>query len=188
MGAIVTDMATGEIIEQPVIYSGEPVRKSSKGSRARENTDFVMLYRRFIAQIADLGAENTTALRVLLFLIKHMDGTNAIGAPQKLIADMMGISRQTVNGAIRYLEDNGWIEIYKLGKANIYVVNPDVVWTSYADQRAYCKFQGTLLLSGEDNWAINKKDRTQVKYLDPLMARKMANDEFPDPEDRHDTD
>lgn len=182
MGAIVADRETGEIIEQPIIYSGEPVRKSSKGSRARENTDFVMLYRRFIAQIADLGAENTTALRVLLFLIKHMDGTNAIGAPQKLIADMMGVSRQTVNGAIRYLEDNGWIQTYKLGKANIYVVNPDVVWTSYADQRTYCKFKGTLLLAGEDNWAISRKDRTQVKYLDPLMARKMANDEFPDPE------
>lgn len=180
MSATVVDKTTGEVIEQAVIFSGEPVKKASGQTRARENQDFVMLYRRFISQIADLGAENTTALRVLLFLIKHMDGTNALGAPQKLISEMLNISRQTVNGAIKYLEQHGWIQVFKLGKANIYVVNPDVVWTSYADQRSYCKFQGTFLLSSEDNWVIKSKDRTQVKYLDPLMARQMADAEFPD--------
>lgn len=180
MSATVVDKSTGEVIEQAVILSDEPVNKASGQNRARENADFVMLYRRFIAQIADLGADNTTALRVLLFLIKHMDGTNALGVPQKLMSEMMGISRQTVNGAIKYLEQHGWIQVYKLGKSNVYVVNPDVVWTSYADQRAYCKFQGTFLLSSEDNWAIRSQDRTQVKYLDPLTARQMADAEFPD--------
>ena len=176
----VVDKSTGEVIEKAAIFSSSPVSKASGHTRARENQDFVMLYRKFIAQIADLGAENTTALRVLLFLIKHMDGTNALGVPQKLMSDMMGVSRQTINGAIRYLEQNGWIQVYKLGKSNIYVVNPDVVWTSYADQRAYCKFQGTFLLSSEDNWEITSKDRTQVKYLDPLTVREMADREYPD--------
>lgn len=176
----VVSKETGEVVDKPIIYSDDPVNKASNTSRSREDTDFVKLYRHFIAQIADLGAENTTALRVLLFLIKHMDGMNAIGVPQKLVSEMMGLSRQTVNGAIKYLSDHGWIEIYKLGKANIYIINPEVVWTSYADQKSYCRFNGTLMLSAEDNWAIRSKDRTHVKYLDPLIAHKMAEEEFPD--------
>ena len=172
------DMSTGEVLDKVAILSGEPVSQPGGHSRSREDSDFVKLYRRFIQQIADLGAENPTALRVLLFLVKHMDGTNAIGVPQKLISDMLHVSRQTVNVAVKYLEEHGWVQIFKLGKSNIYVINPDVVWTSYADQKVYCKFQGTLLLSGEDQWSISKSDKTQVKYLDPLTIRKMADEEL----------
>lgn len=178
MQVINTD--TGEIIDNPQIVSGSPVKNANNIDRAHENKDFVMLYRHFIKQISDLGVQNPTALRILLFLIKHMDGTNAIGAPQKLIANMLGLSRQTVSTHIAYLQEHGWIEIYKLGKANVYVINPEVVWTSYADQRQYCKFQGTFLLDSEDQWAIPSQERTKIKYLDPLTLLKMAKDEFPE--------
>lgn len=171
---------TGEIMDNAQIVSNGPVKEPSNKDEARENKDFVMLYRHFIKQISDLGVENPTALRILLFLIKHMDGFNAIGAPQKLIASMLGLSRQTVSTHIAYLQDHGWIEIYKLGKANVYIINPEVVWTSYAGQKAYCKFQGTFLLDSDDQWAIPTRERTQVKYLDPLMLAKMAGVEFPE--------
>lgn len=185
--SVVVDKTTGEIIDRAAIYSEETVSKPSGASRSREDSDFVKMYRRFIQQIADLSMESPTALRVLLFLIRHMDGMNAIGVPQKLIAEMIGVSRQTVNTAITYLADHGWIEVYKLGKANIYVVNPDVVWTSYADQKQYCKFQATMLLSGEDNWDVRRADRSQIKYLDPLAAKEMAEREYPNPASRRRT-
>ncbi len=171
---------TGEIIDNARIVSEGPVRDPSNRSEARENRDFVMLYRHFIKQIADLGVENPTGLRILLFLIKHMDGYNAVGVPQKLLARMLGLSRQTVSTHISYLQERGWIEIYKLGKANVYVVNPQVVWTSYAGQKAYCKFHGTFLLDRDDQWEVPTGERTQVRYLDPLMLAKMANEEFPE--------
>lgn len=166
---------TGEIIDNAQVVKSE----------ARENKDFVMLYRRFIKQISDLGVENPTALRILLFLIRHMDGYNAIGVTQKLLARLLGLSRQTVSTNIMYLREHGWIEIYKLGKANIYIVNPEVVWTSYASQKAYCKFQGTFLLDRDDQWDILTKNRTQVKHLDPLMLAKVV-EQFPEeiPEER----
>jgi len=176
MGATVVDKSTGEIIEKPMLFSNEPVKKPKNDSPAREDADFVKMYRHYINQVSDLGMANPTALRVLLFLVRHMDGLNAIGVPQKLIAHMIGVSRQTVNAAINYLADNGWIEVYKLGKANVYVINPDVVWTSYAGQKQYCKFSATVMLSSEDNWAVQSKDRTHIRYLDPLTAQRMAEE------------
>lgn len=169
----VVDRDTGEVIDHAqTTPDQQPTAK--KTSRRTENQDFIMLYRHYVQQIADLGMENSTALKVLLFLIRNMDGTNAIGVTQSLIAEMTGLARQTVSKAIKYLEANGWIQIFKLGRANIYVVNPDVVWTSYADQKQYCKFKGTLLLSSVDNWEVRKKNTTHVKQLKPMTIAKIA--------------
>lgn len=180
----VLDKGTGEELpaNRVEVLPDGPVDTPQDDNRARQDKDFVKLYRRFIQQISDLGLENAAAMRVLLFLIRHMDGTNAIGVSQKLIAEMVGYSRQTVSYAVTYLQQHGWIAIYKLGKANIYVVNSSVVWTSYADQKAYCKFQGSVMLSSDDNWELRKSDKGKLKYLYRPAAEQMAAEQYPDPE------
>lgn len=169
----VVNTDTGEIIDH-ARTSPKQQPTAKQDSRRTENQDFVMLYRHYVQQIADLGMKNSTALKVLLFLIRNMDGTNAIGVTQSLIAEMTGLARQTVSKAIKYLDENGWLQIYKLGKANVYVVNPDVVWTSYADQKQYCKFTGTLMLSSVDNWEIQQQNTSRVKQLKPMTIAKIA--------------
>ena len=179
----VLDRGTGgEIPSSRVeILPNGPVDAPQDDNRARQDRDFVKLYRRFIQQISDLGLENPSALRVLLFLIRHMDGMNAISVTQTLIAEMVGYSRQTVSAAIKYLQDNGWILIGKIGKSNVYIINSEVVWTSYADQKAYSKFQGSIMLSSKDNWEISKSqaDKGKVKYICKPIIQEMAADEFP---------
>lgn len=130
----------------------------------KKNDDFVQVYRRFIKNISDLSIQNSTALTVLLFLIKHMDGTNALSVSSQVLADTLGVSRQTISKSVNYLRSNGWLEIFKNGSANVYVVNPEVVWTSYADQKAYCKMQGSLLLSADENWEIFKNPKATNHY------------------------
>lgn len=163
---------TGEIVGKVVSESQE---------RAHDNRDFVMMYRRFISQIADLGVEDAQALRVLLFLIRHMDTKNALAVPMSLMSDMLGLTRQTVSSKIKFLASNGWISVYKLGRQNVYVVNPDVVWTAYGDQKAYCKFEANVLLSDEDNWKINKKrDSIGLRHIDRDVLKTLAEKEFPE--------
>ncbi len=178
----ILDKGTGEEIpsSRVEVLPNGPVDTPQDDNRARQDKDFVKLYRRFIQQISDLGLENPSALRVLLFLIRHMDGLNAIGVSQKLISEMVGYSRQTVSSAVKYLHEHGWIEIYKLGKANIYVVNSSVVWTSYADQKAYSKFQGSIMLSSEDNWELPKSDKGKLKYLYRPAVEEMAAQQYPE--------
>lgn len=169
---LAVDQGTGEILGKVV---------SEQNERAHDNRDFVMMYRRFISQIADLGVEDAQALRVLLFLVRHMDTKNALAVPMSLMSDMLGLTRQTVSSKIKFLAANGWISVYKLGRQNVYVVNPDFVWTAYGDQKAYCKFEANVLLSDEDNWKINKKrDSVGLRHIDRDVLKTLAEKEFPE--------
>lgn len=173
MGVVAVNTGTGEIIGEVV----QPER-----DRSKENADFVMLYRRFIQQLAGLGTQDAQALRVLLFLIRHMDTKNALAVPMSLMSEMLGVTRQTVSAKIKFLSDNGWISIYKLGRANVYVVNPELVWTSYADQKAYCKFDAAVMLSSDDNWQLRKPDKVALRHIDRDVLKTLAEKEFPDNE------
>lgn len=165
----IVDTDTGEILE---------VRDRATERKA-ENKDFVMLYRKFINQLAELGMQDSQALRVLLFITRHMDNRNALAVPMTLIAEMLDVSRQTVSAKIKYLAENGWIAVYKLGRQNVYIVNPDVVWTSYAEEKAYCKFESMVMLSSSDNWAVSPKDdRMHVRHVDRDVLSRLAMQEF----------
>ena len=163
------DVDTGEVLD---------VRDNS---RSRKNQNFVMLYRRFVAQIADLGLQDVQALRLLLFLIRHMDTKNALAVPMSLIADMVGLSRQTVSSKLTYLRDNGWIQIYRLGRQNVYTINPDVAWTAYDGQKSYCRFEATVMLSSVDNWEMRgANSKITLRHIDKNVLRELAEREFPE--------
>lgn len=143
----------------------------------REDKDFVKMYRKFIKEISDLSFENPTALKILLFLIRNMDGSNALAITTESISQMVSLSRQTVSKQVKYLAEHGWLEIFKLGTTNVYVVNPDVAWTSYAEQKKYCKFQGSLLLSGDDNWEVKQREKNFYKYVDIDTCKQIDEKE-----------
>ena len=168
---VTVDRTTGEIVEDG---------KSRPGRPDRANKDFIMVYRRFIQQVADLGLEDAQALRVLLFLCRHMDYKNALAVPMGLMAEMLHVSRQTVSAKVQYLSENGWIAIYKLGRQNVYIVNPDVVWTAWADSKEYATFDAKIMLSREDNWNVPTASKQGVRHIDRTVLRTMARQEFPD--------
>lgn len=150
---------------------------ADKKQRSREDKDFVKMYRKFIQSIADLSMANPTALKILLFLVRNMDGHNAIGVGSEVIAKMTDCSRQTVSKQIKYLQAEGWLEVMKLGTSNVYIINPEVVWTSYADDKSCCKFKGSFMLSAEDNWEIcaNKRNKGHYKFIDPAVLNKLTD-------------
>lgn len=165
MAVAQVDTETGEILSD---------------GRNKENRDFVMLYRHYIFQLSELGMQDVQALRVLLFLVKHMDTKNALVAPMSLMSEMLGVSRQTVSQKIKYLQDNGWIAVGKVGRQNVYIVNPDVVWTAYGDQKKYCKFEASVLMDGADNWdLIRSDDKLGIRHIDRQVIKDMADKEFP---------
>lgn len=149
------------------IPSSTDAKKSKK-----QNKDFIMMYRRFINQVAELGAKDPIALKVLLFLVRNMDNRNALAITVNLISSMSGMCRQTVSKKIKYLEANGWIFIYKIGHEKVYVINPDVVWTSYADDRKYCKFDAKIILDCKDNWDVLSKDKQIIKHIEKDILDK----------------
>ena len=153
------DTTTGELISN---------------EKSNQNKDFVMMYRRYINQIAELGSKDANALKVLLFLVKNMDNRNALAVTFKTISELIHMTRQTVSNKIKYLENNGWIYIYKIGRENIYVINPDVVWTSYDSEKKYCQFDAKVILSCNDNWDLLRKNIQNVRHIEKDVF-KMFN-------------
>lgn len=145
----------------------------------KKNRDFVQVYRNHIEQIADLGAKNATALKLLLFFIKHMDGTNALVVSNVTLQEILGYSKPTICKAIKYLKDNGWLCVLKSGTANVYIVNPEVAWTSYEYQKQYCKFNATVFLSQSENheYLANKKAFTKFKTINEDFVKAYQENE-----------
>ena len=146
----------------------------------QKNKDFIQLYRNHIDDIAMLARGNGRAYDLFLLLIKHMDGTNALCVSNKALQEILGCSKPTVCKAVNFLRDNGWICVLKSGTSNVYIVNPDVAWTSYGNQKQYCQFQASVLLSSSENaeYLNNPKATTHFKTVDSEFIKSVqANKE-----------
>lgn len=134
----------------------------------QKNKDFVQFYRPFFDDIAKLGHDSPMGMQLFMLLCKHMDGSNALCVSNVALSEILNTTTRTVQRAVKYLKDNGWLCILKSGTSNVYIVNPDVAWTSYGNQKQYCKFQANVLLSSSENaeYLNNPKATTHFKTID----------------------
>jgi DNA-binding transcriptional ArsR family regulator len=116
-----------------------------------KNGNFVQFYRDHMQAISKLAGKNPTAFQIFMFICEHMDGYNALMASYRVFEDYTGKSSRTVTRAIKELYDGGYIDILKSGTSNVYVINQDIAWTSYGNQKKYCKFNGKILIAESEN-------------------------------------
>ena len=155
-------------IDKPAAAAADDVKK---------NKDFIQLYRKCLAEVGELVLQQPKAAVVFFFLAKHMDGRNAIVVSLQMIADHTNMSRQTVAKQIDYLTTHGWIQIFKSGRSRIYVLNPSIVWSSYNDEKQYCRFEASVMLApSEMNWDIAYGNTTHLKQLTPTVMQAMIKD------------
>ena len=64
-----------------------------------------------------------------------MDNRNALACSYAVFEDYFGKSRSTVYRAVKLLEENGFLNVLKMGTSNVYVVNEDLAWTDGNDKR-----------------------------------------------------
>ncbi len=144
-------------------------------SDEQKNKNFVQLYRNHIDDIARLAGENYSAYKLFMLLIKHMDGTNALAASNTALSEILGMSTRTIQRAVKYLKDGGWISVLKSGTSNVYAVNHDIVWTSYGNQKSYSKFKANVLLSSSENaeYLNNPNATTHYKTIDTEFIKSV---------------
>lgn len=135
---------------------------------SRQNRDFVQLYRPFFDSISDLGIKSPATLKLFLFLLKNMDNTNALCVSYKALQELLDMSKPTLVKAIGTLKDEGFICVLKSGSSNVYIVNPDIAWTSYDGQKQYCKFTSNVIVTPSENHEFlkNRNATTKFKHID----------------------
>ena len=65
-----------------------------------------------------------------------MDQENALIVSQETLSEYFGISKRTIIRQLNVLKEKGFIEIIKSGTANVYLVNANIAWTSYANKES----------------------------------------------------
>lgn len=141
----------------------------------KKNKNFIQFYRPFIDEITRLAREQPRAFDLFMLITKHMDGMNSLCVSQQALTELLGFSRQTISKSTKYLKDNGWICVLKSGSSNVYIINPEVAWTSYDNQKQYCKFQSNILLSASENNEYLKSAQafSRFKTIDTEFVANM---------------
>lgn len=117
----------------------------------KKNRNFVQLYRENMPELRWLMQKSGMASSVLFFILEHMDNYNALSCSYTVFEDYFGISKSTVQRAIKLLKDNGFIDVLKMGTSNVYVVNTEIAWSSWDNQKKYAQFEGRMLVSRKEN-------------------------------------
>ena len=155
----IVDTDTGEVLSARVI---------------KPNANFVQFYRNEIGSIRELIKDEPKAASLFLFLSEKMDQENALLVSQETLAEYFGISKRTIIRQLNILKDKGFIEIIKSGTANIYLVNANIAWTSYANKREYAQFKANVFVSKtEQTYSVKER---KVKQLDLLDDNKNLTD------------
>lgn len=105
------------------------------------------------------------ALDLLLFLFDHMDRYNAVVCSYKVLEDVLGVSRSTVQRCVAYLRDHGFMAVKKSGTTNVYIANDRLVWNSWGSNVKYCEFPANVVLSSEEQDDDGVKVRAKRKKI-----------------------
>lgn len=145
-------------------------KEQEEQEKAKRNSNFVMMYREHMPEMRWLTNKSGKASNILNFIMEHMDYQNALMCSYQVFMDYFNISSDTVRRCINLLRENGFIDVLKSGTSNVYVVNQEIAWCSWDNQKRYCKFSGNVLISATEN--KDYEYRSQFEKFKSLRERE----------------
>ncbi len=134
----------------------QDTKEKEEAERLRKNSNFYMFYKskKSSERIRSLIKESPVAARLFMFLAEQADRGNAIVASGQALATFLEVSPATISRAIKVLtheyEDGPFLEVLKSGGTNIFVLNPDIVWSAWRTGKEWCLFGDTRVLISTD--------------------------------------
>lgn len=156
----IVDKETGELLLETskqntvdMIQFSENIKKEEARRRKNEGSPFskwTQLNNEHTKDLMTLAVKYPRAHAVLYFLVDQMDNKNAVIVSINTMAELMGVSRQTISNSIKILKDTNFIDIHKTGHSYVYSINNSVFWKSYQKNREYAKFSAKVIISSEE--------------------------------------
>lgn len=147
----------------------------SPDKRGEPNASWVQIQRSSLRDLEVLATANPAATRLLLALVRHMDGQNAVVMSREAMGSLIGVSRATAVRALAYLRDQRWVEIIKVGNLSAVVVNSRVAWTQHSKLRHAAIFSATVIATAEEQGtATLSMDREPLRRVPVLIPPELA--------------
>lgn len=98
-----------------------------KSKKDVKNPPFFQLYKHSYEFYVSCLNENPAAMKVWHELVQLMDNQGAVMVSQQSLADFFNVTKRTISNWIGWLEKVEMIHIFKIGTANVYAINSDVI-------------------------------------------------------------
>lgn len=142
----------------------EEKEKEEEEQKAK-NHNFIQLYKDNMPELRWLSMNHSFAHGLLFFILEHMDNRNTLACSYAVFEDYFEKSRTTIYRGIKILEENGFLDVLKMGTSNVYVVNQNLAWSDKNTYKKYTKYDGKILVSKKEN-----KDYQYRNRFDKLKA------------------
>lgn len=119
-------------------------------------------------EIMWLTLKHPKAQAILFFLVDQMDCYNAVLCSNKVLQEILGVSRQTVSLSIKVLRENGFIAVLKSGTSNVYAINDSVYWKAYGNNKKYSKFPANVVL------ALSEQDEKEQAKIQSMKLKEVS--------------
>lgn len=120
---------------------------------------------------AALIGKKPKAAQLLHLLVANMDKRGAVIVSQKVLAEMMGVHRNTVTTAVQVLESGNWIDSVRIGSekggVKAYMINRRVAWADKRENQRYAAFDARVIASSTE------QDFNVLEAREPL--RQLPN-------------
>lgn len=130
---------------------------------------FVMTERKAHEVWALFCIRKPTASAVLHHLVAQMGHQNAIVIPQKVLAQLLGVTDRTIRTAIKDLVAENWVQVVRLGRGKeaAYVVNDRVAWGQSRNQLRLSVFSAAVVadFGDQDESLLGTGDLRRIPSL-----------------------
>jgi hypothetical protein len=161
-------------VERMIDIEKSKKQEEEQKKKEKDNPPFVQLYKgKGINALKWLINESQLAGSIFMFFLENMNNKNMVVCSQQVLAEEFGKGRTSIYKAIKLLDDHNFINIAKIGTANTYILNPEITFQSGNDKKKYVSFEGTVLLSKEENKALFEKyNYESIKVLKEKKSTK----------------
>ena len=170
---IVNDESSRQLRQQMI--EEEIEREQQELENRRKNSDFVQLYRPRMKHLRNLMREDMSAAEVFMFLMEHMGRNNALICSYRVMEEALGMSKSTVYRAIKTLRGKRFIETSRVGTANVYHLNADLVWSSWSTGKRFAALRGNILIAESEQ--TSKEPETSDDLVPVVSMRSTQNEE-----------
>jgi len=137
-------------------YELEEQQRANEETEAKKSPytrrgGFTQLNDAEIKNLRRLTLINPTATTIFLFLVEHMSRYNAVSCSHALLMKVTGKGRTTVSQAVSVLKNMNFIGIKKIGTAQVFHLNANVVWHNYGDKVKFAELMAPILLDPDEN-------------------------------------
>ncbi len=130
---------------------------------------------------AALVGSSPRSAQLLHLLVANMNKRGALVASQKTLAEMMGMSRETVKRALVPLKEGNWIDIVRVGSprggVNMYCVNRRVAWADKRENQKYAPFDARVILSADEQDIETLENKLPLQQLPRIGEHQIPSGE-----------